>query len=234
MKHAALVALALLLATRPARAELFGEAEEVARDVAENTVDSVRRSIAFGPSVGYVAGATTDGQLQAGLTFGLSLYTFHRPSMKERIVRAARERVTSRLTELVRSGHVSDLRNIPDELMADVKREAANQVQPRTFEKPQLKIGLEGTLFQEPGGFQARAMFAYGIGYASLGLNAGVQHANDLTMLVGGPELSVHLTPIGKARTPVVDIYARTDFGVGEGERSVAFLGGARVALDVL
>ncbi|MDX2091404.1 MAG: hypothetical protein SFX73_26325 [Kofleriaceae bacterium] len=233
MKHATIV-LVLLLATRPARAEVFAEAEQLARDAADTAIDRVRRGLAIGPEVGYFGGMTEAGDAQAGLSFGLALYSFRMPSLQRQVLDAARERVGTRLKELVRTGRITNAGAIPAEVLADVKREVAEELRPRTFERPRMKIVVEGALLHAQRGFQARALFGYGLGYLTLGAAAGLQQINDLTMVMAGPEVSVHLTPVGKVRTPVVDLFVRSDFAAGEGERMVAFVGGARVALDIL
>jgi hypothetical protein len=46
--------------------------------------------------------------------------------------------------------------------------------------------------------------------------------------------MSLHLTPIGRARTPIVDLFLRADLPLAGPSSDLVLLGGGRLLLDVL
>ena len=68
----------------------------------------------------------------------------------------------------------------------------------------------------------------------SFGVGGGYQRTSGTSIWLVGGELSVHLTPIGKSWTPVVDGFVRGDVAFASGDQTVLFLLGARLTLDLL
>ncbi len=217
----------------------WGLDKKVAEALARATVGRARRAIAIGPHVGGAALIDAkDSASGGGVTFGLGLYTFDVPTGFE-LKEVIKERVKAELAAAVSSGQMPDIdeliRGIVDKVVADVLDGAYGS---QTFPKPLFTFLLEGQKnFGDVEGFQLRALFAYGVfSKLSAGLSiAGSFPAADgaKNNLIVAPELGFRMTPIGKHRTPVFDLFARFDIGVRSPQAMNATLG-VRVLFDVL
>lgn len=231
---AALVLVAL--AAAPARADYADDAA-VGLQIAKGGFDRFRRSIAIGPHVGGVVGFDTDGDNANGFTVGFGIYTFDIKvfDLQRMVAEAIRERVKERVKEIIASGGTApaDLGELARQVAADVKAELLGQRMSRkTIEKPQWKVLLEYTRFAEANG--ARAGISKGVKHLSFGLGlAGLRGGGETTIIVGA-EVSLHLTPIGRSRTPVVDLFLRADLPLAGPNSQLILLGGGRLLLDVL
>lgn len=227
----------LALAASPARAD-YADDVVAGLKIAKAVTDRARRSIAVGPQVGYLGSVDTDGHGMQGISFGLSLYSLRVSSvldLQDLVKDALRERVEDEIKRVIAAGGAPpDPKAIARRFLAEVQEEVMGKIHPRTLEKPRFAVITEGVWLVAPGGFQLRAGARYGIGPVSLGLLGGMQRANDDTAPLVGPELGLHLTPIGKARTPVIDLYTRADFTFGDMQMSTQFVFGVRALADVL
>lgn len=238
MSRALLVGLlALCTTTRAARADAIDDAADAVR----GTATRVRRQFVIGPQVGGFVGYDVDGgAMLHGVGFGLALYRFAVPTildLRERVVAEIRARVKERVAAIVAGGGVepADLTEIVREVAAEVKAELTGAPPPRhTLERPLVGAVLEGAVFtSDGGGFQTRLVVSKGVSKASVGLSLAVQRTGGQTRFVPGLELDLRLTPLGVARTPVVELYLRGDVTVAEGT-PLAIVGGGRFALDLL
>jgi hypothetical protein len=225
------------LATSTARADYADDAIAGLK-IAKAMADRARRSIAFGPQVGYLGAVDTRGNGMQGISFGLSLYSLKVSSVldiQDIVKDALRARVEDEIKRVTAAGGVPpNPKALAKRFLAEIQDDLIGPVHPKTLEKPRFAIITEGVWLLAPGGFQLRAGASYGIGPVSLGLMGGMQRANDDTAPLVGPELSVHLTPIGKSRTPVIDLYTRADFTFEDMRTSTYFVFGLRALADVL
>lgn len=227
----------LALATSTARADYADDAVAGLK-IARAATDRARRSVAIGPQVGYLGSVDTDGRGMQGISFGLSLYAFDVSSVldgQELVKDVLRARVEDEIKRVIAAGGAPpNPKAIAKRLLAEIREEVAGPIQQKTLEKPRFAIVTEGVWLVAPGGFQLRAGASYGIGPVSLGILGGMQRANDDTAPLVGPELSLHLTPIGRSRTPVLDLYTRADFTFEDMKMSTHFVFGLRALADVL
>lgn len=203
---------------------------EITLRIARAGLARVRRSIAVGPHLGaYQQLDVKDGANGFGLSFGLGLYTFDVPSgidVKDLVTGMVKDEIKARLS----NGETTiSARDIIDRVVTQVIEGRRS-----TWHPPKLSIVLEGfTTFGDADAFGARGLVGYGISKLSIGLAASVQRANSETTALLGPELAVRLTPIGENRTPVIDLFARYDVGMGDARsQTIAF--GGRFLLDAL
>lgn len=238
MSRALLVSsLALCVTTQAARADAIDDAADAIR----GTATRVRRQLVIGPEVGGFVGFDVDGgELVHGVGFGLAFYRFAVPTvldLRDRVVAEIRKRVKERVAAIVAGGGAepSDVSEIVREVAAEVKAELTGAPPPRhTLERPLLGAVLEGAVLTSAGGgFQTRLVVSKGVGKASVGLALAIQRAGGATRFVPGLELDLRLTPIGVARTPVVELYLRGDVAIADGY-PLAVIGGGRFALDLL
>lgn len=242
----ALVILATLtLAAPPARADYADDAA-LGLKMARRTVDRVRRGIAIGPHVGYGGGFDLDGNGTQGIAFGLALYTFKVPTVfdaQEVLAARIRARVIERVKAIVASGGAapSDLKEVAKQVAEDVREELLGPVKRRAFEKPSIKVVVEGVALVDPGGFQIRSGFGKGLGPVCVSAMGAFQRSHTNNVWFVGAELGVHATPIGLLRTPVLDLFVRGEYGwdrVNHGESDtlhpVQFTLGLRALVDVL
>lgn len=212
------------------------------RDVIPGALRQTRRSIAIGPHVGFATVVDDDGNSDVGVTFGLALYTFKRPSLldlKQRATEMIEQRVKARLAEAVAAGAPPpDVKSLVEEEGHKVLEELADElggleeIRPKVLEKPSLKLVVEGAVLGDA--WLARVGVGKGVGPISLGVGGGVLRAGgDTAPLVGG-ELSLHLTPVGQLRTPVLDVYVRGDVGFFDAGKAGVFTGGVRALVDLL
>lgn len=217
----------------------WGIDSKVAEALAKAAIGRTRRAIAIGPHIGGAALVDAKDSANGGaLTFGLGLYTFDVPTglaLKEVI----KERVKAEIQAAITSGNAPDgdafIHAIIEKVIRDVLDGAYGS---QTFPKPLVTVLLEGqTSFGDAEGFQLRALFGYGVfSKLSLGVSlAGSFPAADgaKNNFVVGPEFSFRVTPIGKHRTPVFDLFARLDVGV-RSPTAVNGTFGVRLLLDVL
>lgn len=236
----AAVAAALTLAlTTPAAADYQQDADafaKVAQDIAVGSLQRARQAIAIGPFVGAFVGAS-EGESISGISFGLGLFTFDRPSilqLRQIVEEKLRARVKEHIAAVIASGGAApDERDVLAKVVADVKAEILGEARVKTFEKPSLGVVLEGAVIS-PAGWSTRLGVSKGIGPASLGLGTGIVRAGGDTIPFVGLDLSVRATPTGVHRTPVIEVYARADLGFADAGRTGTFLGGVRVLLDLL
>jgi hypothetical protein len=227
----------LALATSTARADYADDAVAGLK-IVKAVADRARRSIAFGPQVGYMGAVDTRGTGMQGISFGLSLYSLRVSSVldwQDILKDTVRARVQDEIKRIIAEGRIPPHpKELAKRFLAEIQDEVMGPVHPKTLEKPRFAIITEGVWLLAPGGFQLRAGASYGIGPVSLGVMGGMQRANDDTAPLVGPELSVHLTPIGKSRTPVIDLYTRADFTFEDMRTSTYFVFGVRALADVL
>ena len=237
-----LVILATLaIVATPAQADYADDAA-VGLKIVKGAIDRTRRGIAIGPHVGYAAGGDLDSHGVHGVSFGLGLYTFEVPSafdLQAIIAARIRARVMERVKQIVASGGVAptDLSQLAREVAADVKAELLGEEvnRRRTFERPKWKLVLEGTvLLDAVGGFHTRLVIGKGVGRLSYGLGLGVLRANSTTIPFIGPEIALHMTPIGQLRTPVLDLFVRGEFGFDSGRNPFVGWVGLRALVDLL
>jgi hypothetical protein len=233
----------LAVAAAPARADYADDAA-VGLGIVKGAIDRTRRGIAIGPHVGGFGGGDLDGHGVHGVSFGLALYTFKTPSafdFQAIVAARIRARVIERVKAIVASGGVAptDLSQIAVDVAADVKAEILGEHvnRRRTFEKPAWKLVLEGTkLFAIGSGFQTRLVVGKGVRSLSYGLGLAVQRANSDTAVFLGPEIALHMTPIGQLRTPVFDLFVRGELGFGSVGSNHPFVVavGLRALVDLL
>ena len=224
------------LALAPARADYADDAA-IGLQIAKGGFDRFRRSIAIGPHVGGVLGFDTDGNNANGFAAGFAVYTFDIKvfDIQRMVAEAIRERVKERVKEIIASGGTApaDLSEIARQVAADVRDELLGQRMSRkTIEKPQWKVLLEYTRFAEANG--ARASISKGVKHLSFGLGMGGLRGGGQTTILVGAEMSVHLTPIGRSRTPVIDLFLRADVPLKGPQSELILLGGGRLLLDIL
>lgn len=230
----ALVVLALAAGTAHAD---YADDAAVGLQIAKGGLDRFRRSIAIGPEVGAVAGVDVDGHSAHGFSAGLAIYTFDVPvfDLQRILADKIRLRVQERVKEIIASGGAApaDLGELARQVAADVKAELLGQeTKQRMLEKPEWKVLLEYLHFADANG--VRAGVSKGVRHLSFGLGfAGLRGGGENVFLVGA-EVSLHLTPIGRARTPVIDLFVRADLPLAGPSSDLVFLGGGRLLLDVL
>lgn len=230
----ALVVLVLTASTVHAD---YADDAAVGLQIAKGGFDRFRRSIAIGPEVGAFAGLDLDGHAANGFSAGLAVYTFDIPVFDvQRIVAdKIRIRVQERVKEIIVSGGAApaDLAEIARQVAADVKAELLGQeTKQRTLEKPEWKVLLEYLHFADANG--VRAGISKGVKQVSFGLGLGGLRGGGETIVIAGAEISLHLTPIGRARTPVVDLFVRADLPLKGPNSDLVFLAGGRLLLDLL
>lgn len=196
------------------------------------TANRVRRSIAFGTHVGTYTGTAT------GVTWGMALYTFDIPSIldiQKMLQSQVQHIVKEEVKRIVAEGGVPDVEAIARKAYEDLKDDIMGAVRPRTLEKPKFGVILEGIAqFQPVNAMGARLSATYGVGPISLGLGGGFLRGEMNTSAFVGPEVSLRLTPWGKHRTPVLDVYVRGDVGFDEGDHPFAVTVGGRALLDLI
>lgn len=255
MKVLLLVSLALASLARPASADTasriaelataaadkldrWGLNEKIAQAVAKAMIGRARRAIAIGPHIGGMAQLDAkDSVSGGGLSFGLGLYTFDVPTGL-RLKEVIKERVMEELRLAITRGEVDSDQLVHDIIERTIRDVLDGAYGSQKFPTPLITVLVEGQKsFGDADGFQLRALFGYGIfSKLSAGLSiAGSFPAGDTarnTFLIG-PELSVRVTPIGKQRTPVFDVFVRGEVGV-RAPQPVTVSVGARLLLDVL
>ena len=211
-------------------------------NVLSGSIQQARRGIAIGPHVGAAAVVDDDGNSDFGVTFGLALYTFKRPSLldlKQRATEMIERRVKARLAEAVAAGAPPpDVKAVVeeegnkdlDELAGELR--GLKEIRPTVLEKPSLKLVVEGGVLGDA--WLVRLGAGKGIGPVSLGLGGGMMRGGGDTAPLLGGELSLHLTPIGKLRTPVLDLYVRGEVGFFDAGKAGVFTGGVRALADLL
>lgn len=215
----------------------YGIDDKVAKAIARAAVGRARRAIAIGPHIGGVGIIDAkDSVSGGGLSFGLGLYTFKVPTglALEEVIK---ERVKEELRLAIARGEVDGDQLVHDIIEKVIRDFLEGAYGSQSFPSPALTIIVEGQKsFGDADGFGARAMVGYGISKVSLGLSmSGNFPAADgaKNQFLVGPEIGIRLTPIGKHRTPVFDVFARAEFGVRSPNPAVVSIG-ARVLLDVL
>ncbi len=205
-------------------------------DAAISVAHQTRRAIAIGPHVGGYGGyALEPGAGVQGVTFGIGVYVFRRPS-----VLTLRETVSAEIERQVKlrlSGDASlDPATVRTEVTAAVLEEIKREPPRRTREPPRWSLLLEGAVgLGNDGGFAIRALGSRGFGPISAGLALGAQFVDDEVRFVPGVELDLRLTPIGAYRTPVFALYTRGELALTDDDAvPITLLGGVRVMLDVL
>ena len=204
------------------------------------TTNRIRRSIAFGPQVGTYTGLSIvpSSDLVGGITFGMALYTFDIPTILDiqELLKAQLEiAIKAEASRIIAEGGTPDLEAIARTEYANLKEDIMGKITQKTLEKPKLGVILEGMYQYQPGNaLGARLSVTYGIGPVSLGLGAYFLRGGGNSAAYVGPDLSLRMTPWGKAWTPVIDIYARLDVGFDEGERPYVFTVGGRMLLDLI
>lgn len=249
MRFAPILPVALVVLTgltqQNAEAQDLSEMAELAESIplgklGLNVADRLRRSIAIGPFVGAHAtlgDSGEDGGL--GVSFGVGLSTFDIPILpdgeeikrllSDRFKTLFREKVKEALTHGKVTSDKLALRSIAKEVWKDVIDAYLNERQHRMLETPSLRIHAEAVKLVQLEAWQVRGSIAKGLGNMSFGLTFGF----DDSFAFVGPEVSVQLL-FGKARSPILDLFARADIPLGEKNGPVDISLGARFILDVL
>jgi len=215
----------------------YGIDDKIVKAIAQAAIGRARRAIAIGPHVGGVGMIDAkDSVSGGGISFGLGLYTFHVPTglaLKEVI----KDRVKEELRLAIARGEIDGdqlIHDIIEKVIRDVLDGAYGS---QSFPAPALTVIVEGQKsFGDADGFVARTMVGYGISKVNLGISlAGSFPSGDgaKNQFLIGPELGIRLTPIGKRRTPVFDVFARAEFGVRSPNPATVSVG-LRVLLDVI
>lgn len=214
----------------------WGIDSKVAEALAKAAIGRTRRAIAIGPHIGGVALIDAkDSANGGGISFGLGLYTFKVPTglaLKEVI----KERVKAEVKAAIASGNTPDgdafIHAIIEKVIRDVLEGAYGS---QSFPTPAVTVLLEAQKsFGDANGLGVRAMVGYGISKVNIGVSiAGSFPDSAPNQFLLGPELGIRLTPIGKHRTPVFDVFARAEFGVRSPNPAAVSIG-ARLLLDVL
>lgn len=214
----------------------YGIDEKIVRAIAQAAVGRTRRAIAIGPHIGGVGIVDAkDAASGGGLSFGLGLYTFKVPTglaLKEVI----KERVKAELRSAIASGKVDGDQLVHDIIQKVIRDVLDGAYGSQTFPKPAIAFLLEGQKsFGDADGFLVRAMLGYGVSKVNLGLSvAGSFPAGSApNTLLFGPELGVRVTPVGRHRTPVLDVFVRLELGVRDPNPATVSVG-ARLLLDVI
>ena len=252
MKRLLLVSLCVAAFVRPAAADTgsriadladravdkldkWGLDGKVAEALARAAIGRTRRAIAIGPHLGGAALIDAQDSASGGaITFGLGLYTFRVPTglaLKEVI----KERVMVELRSAIASGAVDGDQLIHDIIQKVIRDVLDGAYGSQSFPAPAFTFLVEGQKsFGDANGFGVRTMIGYGLSKLNIGLAlAGSFPSGTRNQLLLGPELGIRLTPIGRHRTPVFDLFARAELGVrSPGPTTVSV--GARLLLDVL
>ena len=179
-----------------------------ASSIARAAAHYARRSIAVGPWIGASAAYALEPEyLDTPISFGVALLVF---------------RVVPDPADAFR-----DRANLAAQLAGRPRRD-------RVVEKPSVVLSLEGAYFPRAGDWQGRLSAGYGLRVITLSISlAG--HFGDANWLYSGLEAAVHLTPRQGPRSPVVDVFARFDYGVTSATEDAHQLGGGlRVLLDLI
>lgn len=208
---------------------------KVAEALARAAIGRTRRAIAIGPHVGGVGVIDAkDAASGGGVSFGLGLYTFHVPTglaLREIV----KDRVKAELRAAIARGEVDGdqlVHDIIEKVIRDVLDGAYGS---QSFPAPAFTVLVEGQkTFGDADALGAHLLLGFGVSKLSLGLSiAGNFPDAGKNQFLVGPELGIRLTPIGRMRTPVFDVFARAEFGVRSPSPATVSVG-ARVLLDVL
>lgn len=220
-RYLVLVAASVLGAVTPAFADYQSDANAAAQ-IGVGVFNRTRRAIAIGPHAGGYVGTSLDpNEMVGGVTFGLALYTFNIPTVfdlqeliQERVKIAAQNEAKRILAE----GGQPDMEAIGRKLYEDIKAEImGEEIKPRTLERPKRGVILEGIIQTTPvSGYGTRLSVTHGIKPVSLGLAVTYLRSSGTNLVYLGPDLSLRLTPVGRSRTPVFDLYVRGDYGFGD------------------
>lgn len=229
--RAALIAGVIVALASPVRADPLDKALEEIGGVVRTAINRTRRDIVIGPTVGGAVGVTVDeGELTSGVSFGLAVYVFESPSLREIV----KEEVKTRVKELARAalgrGEVPDLKALVRRVIAELRGRALHK---GLLDPPRFGVALEGMVVTSAGGGgQVRVMVSKGVGKISLGAMLGVARVGGEFGAIGAVEASLRLTPIGTIRTPVVEPFVRVDAAL-QSELPLTVGGGLRLVADV-
>jgi hypothetical protein len=216
-----LVVASLLASVTPAYADYQADANAAAQ-IGVGVLDRTRRGIAIGPHAGGYVGTSLDpSQAVGGVTFGLALYTFELPTvfdLQELIQERVKIAAQNEAKRIIAEGGQPDMEAIGRKLYEDIKAEImGEEIKPRTLERPKRGVILEGVIQTTPvNGYGARLSVTQGLKLVSLGLAVTYLRSNGSNLVYLGPDVSLRLTPIGRSRTPVFDLYVRADYGFGD------------------
>jgi hypothetical protein len=210
-------------------------------------VQRARRSVSIGPTLGTFGALVTQGnEGEAGLSFGVGLYTYKIPvvptpdELRAMIQSRVQAKVADRVKDMIAHGQPApdqdELARMGREVFEEVKEEilSARSRPPRLVEKPRFVFDLEGVyLFRAKDG-QLRTTLGIGVWKLSIGLTA-VLHFGDGVAVYLGPELDLRLLPGKGPRSPVVDLFLRADFAASDRDtRGDLLTGGVRILLDLI
>ena len=233
----------ILLAAGAAQAD-EAENRRVAEQIASGAIRSVRRAVAIGPTIGgYSAYATSSGDFDTALTFGLELELFKSkvltPSGLQEMVRG---RIAAKLKARIAERHGGTTpddatmkqyaREVIDEVKADLLREL--NAPPKKLQEPRFQLALEANYLFGAEDWLARLGFGVGIKMISIGPTFSVRFGDDTVARLGG-ELGIHVMPTKSLRSPVLDIFVRGDFELHErASNEDQIVVGIRLLLDVI
>ncbi len=253
MKRSLVVSLCVLsLAARPASADTasriadlavgaadkldkWGIDRKIAEALARAAIGRTRRAIAIGPHVGGAGIIDAKDAASGGaVSFGLGLYTFRVPTGLN-LREVVEERVKAELRSAIARGEVDGDKLVHDIIEKVIRDVLDGAYGSQSFPKPAVTVLVEGEkALGDADGWLVRAMFGYGVSKLNVGLSiAGSFPDTAPNTLLLGPELSMRLTPIGKHRTPVFDVFARGEVSV-RGPNPMTVSLGVRVLLDVI
>ena len=238
-----LIVTMILLAARGARAD-DAENRRVAEQIASGAIKSVRRAVAIGPTIGgYGAYATSPGEADAALSFGLEIALFKSkvlsPSGLQEMVRGRIEAKLKARVDLRHGGTTPDdatmkqyVREIIDEVKAELVREL--EAPPKKLQQPRFNLALEANYLFDASDWLGRLGLGIGIKMFSIGPTFSVRFGEDTVARLGG-ELGIHIMPTKSLRSPVFDIFVRGDFELHKREsKDDQIVVGIRLLLDVI
>ena len=239
-----------LAATTPANAQsidtdvvlkslLDKNARSLAGTIAKRALKRGRRAFALGPEIGIAPAITGDGDGDLHIAAGLALvrYDIEILISRDRVMELIKSRAKRILLERVvgRSKPTeADLERLVREVIEDVKAELLLELRPRRFERPKMKLTVEGARLREADAWQLRGAFGIGVSrvFVSSGLVLQVNGGADLVVPL---ELSVPMLLTRGLRSPSVEFFGRVDFAVTDRDNQTdVYLLGARLMLDVI
>jgi hypothetical protein len=218
--------------------------DATAQEIIGSVVRNIRRSLALGPTFSaFSVYAPSGSELEGGLAFGLELELFRSglptpASIRELVRKKAQEKLLLIIRDQF-AGQRPDaatMQRLVREIAAEVKAEviAGLGAKPRLLERPRLGILIETNYFFDSADWLGRLGFALGVGPLSLGPSFSVRFGDDTVARLGA-ELSIHLLPTKSPRSPVLDIFLRSDFELHARDANDDQVSlGVRVLLDII
>jgi hypothetical protein len=239
IRHAALVAAALLVAPTTARAD---DEAALAQQIVKKGLRAAKRSVAIGPTLGMASTfAPVHADFDGALSVGMELELYRSRLSIRGVQDLVRAKVKHRIKELVRAQIASGHRPHRHELAAlarqayeDVKAELLAELDTPlpAVRPPRGDFALEASYLFGSGDWIARLGFAAGLGPFAIGPTFSVR-LGDATVARLGGEIAMHVTP-GRSEQTVLDLFVRGDFELHARDRNDdQVVVGMRVLRDV-